>query len=33
MKEPNGMDLLQTLVRLLAEQEGATIKCDGGNGE
>ena len=28
MKEPNGADLLQTLVKLLAEQEGTTIKVE-----
>lgn len=26
MKKPNGADLLRTLVDLLAEQEGVTIK-------
>ena len=27
-KEPNGKDLLSTLVKLLAEQEGVKIKCE-----
>lgn len=28
MKEPNGADLLQTLIKLLAEQEGVKITCE-----
>lgn len=28
MKEPNGKDLLATLVKLLADQEGVHIKCE-----
>lgn len=28
MKEPNGKDLLNTLIKLLAEQEGVKIKCE-----
>lgn len=28
MKEPNGKDLLKTLVKLLAEQEGLKIECE-----
>lgn len=27
-KEVNGKDLLNTLVKLLAEQEGVKIKCE-----
>ena len=27
-KEPNGKDLLNTLIKLLAEQEGVKIKCE-----
>ena len=32
-KEPNGIDLLSTLVKLLAEQEGVSIKYEGGRNE
>lgn len=28
MKKPNGKDLLNTLIKLLAEQEGVKIKCE-----
>jgi hypothetical protein len=28
MNKPNGTDLLQTLIKLLAEQEGVTIQCE-----
>lgn len=28
MKEPNGKDLLQTLIKLFAEQEGVKITCE-----
>ncbi len=28
MKEPNGFDLLATLINLLAEQEGVKIKFE-----
>lgn len=27
MKKPNGVDLLNTLVKLYAEQEGVKINC------
>lgn len=27
MKKPNGIDLLNTLVKLYAEQEGVKINC------
>ena len=27
MEKPNGVDLLKTLVKLLAEQEGVKIDC------
>lgn len=33
MNEPNGKDLLQTLIKLLAEQEGVKIKCEITEGE
>ena len=29
MKEPNGKDLLKTLVTLLADQHGVTIRLEG----
>ena len=28
MKKPDGKDLLNTLIKLLAEQEGVKIKCE-----
>lgn len=28
MKEPNGADLLRTLIKLYAEQEGVKITCE-----
>lgn len=28
MKEPNGKDLLQTLIKLFAAQEGVKITCE-----
>ena len=28
MKEPNGIDLLKTLIELLADQEGVKIKYE-----
>ena len=28
MKEPNGVDLLRTLIKLYAEQEGVKITCE-----
>lgn len=28
MKEPNGADLLRTLIKLYAEQEGVKISCE-----
>ena len=28
MKKPNGKDILKTLVKLLAEQEGMKIRCE-----
>lgn len=28
MKEPNGLDLLKTLIKLYAEQEGVKITCE-----
>lgn len=28
MKEPNGIDLLRTLINLYAEQEGVKITCE-----
>ena len=28
MKKPNGKDLLNTLIKLLAMQEGMKIKCE-----
>lgn len=28
MKEPNGADLLRTLIKLYADQEGVKITCD-----
>lgn len=28
MKEPNGKDLLETLIRLLEDQEGVKINCE-----
>lgn len=28
MKEPNGFDLLATLIKLLADQEGVNIKFE-----
>lgn len=28
MKEPKGIDLLKTLIELLADQEGVTIKYE-----
>jgi hypothetical protein len=33
MKQPNGKDLLETLIKLLAEQEGLKIKCEIVGGE
>jgi hypothetical protein len=28
MKEPNGIDLLELLIKLYAQQEGVHIKCE-----
>ena len=28
MKEPNGADLLRTLIKLYSEQEGVKISCE-----
>ena len=28
MKEPNGADLLRTLIKLYADQEGVKITCE-----
>ncbi len=28
MKKPSGKDLLNTLIKLLAEQEGVKIRCE-----
>lgn len=28
MQEPNGVDLLKTLIDLLADQEGVKIECE-----
>jgi len=28
MKEPSGIDLLKTLIELLADQEGVKIECE-----